>query len=732
MNHPRTGPPALCLLVALVCVRAATAGAAESPLLDLPFIPDSGVHIDGQAGEEAWQRALRIDEFWNFHPVDEGRPDVETVVHVFYDRDRLYFAFDCPSPDGVRVRSHLSAREDINRDDQVGVYLDTFDDDRRGFVFYVNAIGVQQDIRWGEDTGLAFEWDARFLSAGKITPEGYTVEMAIPFESLRFPRGAEQRFGLVLTRKLAAEDRKIVFPKVERGPGLWAQAATIVGLRDVSPGRPLEIIPSATFAATWERDDDGAMTPEHPVDLSSLHRGATLRWGVTPNLSLGAAIHPDFSQVESDPDQLDVNTRYSLYLDEKRPFFLEGIDVFDLPMDTLYTRSIVSPIEGINFNGTERGWTVGVLHSLDGSPAASLVAEAETPGFGRARVDRSRAMNNVVRVRRDVGKRGSIGFFAADKELGTDLSAAPEASNRVGGVDAYIPLGGKSHLQGQALYSYTGERGGESLHGVAYNVEAGVENRHGEAWVEHELVSPGFRSETGFITRVDTIELELGGEYRFDVDKGVLRDVEPWGEAEVVFDHDGTPTDELAMGGVSWRLGSLNILTFGGWQGHVLYEGQRFTGGGGWLKFYTDSIDAFRWMINLYGGKELNYDPEDLFQGSCYEIDVHVMLRIARRLTVEIDGLHHAMYRDMGDLHYDVQLLRTTVLLSFARDFWLRAVAQVDTYDQDLGLELLLAYTPFPGTALYLGYSEGSSWADGPYRAQGRTLFVKAQVLFMP
>jgi len=719
-------------LTALACVLGTAAAAANPPVLTLPFVPDSGIAVDGRLDEDVWERALRIDEFWNFYPVDQGRAEVETVARIFYDRERLYFAFDCPSEEGGRVRAHLSAREDINRDDQVGVYLDTFDDDRRGFVFYVNAVGVQQDIRWGEDTGLSFEWDARYLSAGKITPQGYTVEMAIPFESLRFPRGDEQRFGLVLTRKLAADDRKVVFPRVERGPGLWAQAATLVGMRDVSPGRPLEIIPSATFSATWERDDEGAMTPQHPVDLRNLHRGATLRWGVTPNLSLGAAVHPDFSQVESDPDQLDVNTRYALSLDEKRPFFLEGIDVFDLPLDTMYTRSIVAPIEGVNFNGTERGWTVGLLHALDESPAASVVAEAETPGFGEDGVEGRKALNNVVRVRRDVGKRGSIGIFAADKELGSDLASAPEASNRVGGIDAYIPLGGPFHVQGQALYSFTGERGGESMHGLAYSLEAGLEDSHGEAWIEHQLVSPGFRAETGFINRVDQIKLQVGGEYRFDVARGALRDVQPWGEAEVLFDHGGTVTDEWAMGAVRWRLGSLNFLTFGGWQGHLLYADERFTGGGGWLKFFTGSIDAFRWMVKLHVGNELNYDPDDLFQGTCYDIDAYLMVRIARRLTVEVDGLHHVMYRTWGDRQYDVQLLRTTVLLSFTRALWLRAVAQVDTYDSDLGFELLVAYTPFPGTAVYLGYSEGAGWGAGPFAVQQRTLFVKAQVLFMP
>ena len=723
--------PWLAVLVSLAL--AAEVRAEEPPTIDLPHLPGAAIRLDGVLDEEHWQRAHRIDEFWNFDPVDQGRSEFPTTAWIFHDGEHLYFAFDCPSPDEARVRAHLGAREDINRDDQVGIYLDTFDDDRRGFVLYVNALGVQQDIRVGEDTGWNFDWDARFRSAARIDDHGYKVEVAVPFESLRFPRGAEQRFGLVLTRKLASRNVKIAYPHVEQGPSLWAQAATLTGIHDVAPGRPLEIIPSATFSATWERDDGaGTLGLEHPIDLSNLHRGLTMRWAMSPNTSLGVAVNPDFSQVESDPDQLDVNTRYALFLDEKRPFFMQGLDAFDVPLDVLYTRSIVSPLEGINLNGVENGWTVGVLHAVDQAPAGSLVAEYATPGFEDDDVRDRLGVTNVLRVKRDVGRQAAVGLFVADKELGQGLPEAPDAYNRVGGLDAYVPIGKRVRIQGQALYSMTGQREGERIHGGAYNLSASVRDSHGEVWLEHQNIGRDFRSESGFVTRVDRIDTELGGEYRFDVDRGALTDIKPWAEAGVGFTHDGTFADQWADAAVRFKIARLNYLTFGATQWHELYASQRFTTAEGYLSFISSAIDVLRFSVSGNVAGEINYDPDDLFLGPSWEIEGDVLLRLLRRLSVEVTATHHAMFRPGGDPHYDIQIVRSGVLLSFTRDLWLRAVAEVNTHDQDLDLELLLGYTPVPGTAVYLGYSEGAAWAQRPFGTEHRTLFLKVQLLFMP
>jgi len=697
------------------------------PVLAVPRVDTPGIRVDAVLDEPAWAGdVLVIDQFWLHEPVDEGESPLPTEVRVFHDAEALYFGFRCTGEAGKRIRGHMGQREDINLDDQVGIYLDTFDDDRRAFVFYVNALGVQQDIRVGEDTGWNFEWDARYRSAGR----DYVIEVAIPFESLRFPRGEEQRFGLILTRKLEGRGEKVIFPDVPRGQGMLSHAATLEGIRDVDPGPPLEIIPSVTFGHGVSRDDDGGMVPDQELGLDSFHSGLTLRWGMTSNLSLGLAVNPDFSQVESDPGRLDVNTRYALYLNEKRPFFLEGIDVFRTPMSMLYTRSIVSPIEGLNINGVEKGWTVGLLHAVDGQPSASVVGEATTPGFMDDDVEDRRALNNVLRIKRDVGKRGAVGLFLADKELGT--GPTPDAYNRVGGVDAFLPLGNIVTIEGQGLYSMTGQRGGDRLHGGAYDVNLSLDDGKGDAWLGHGNIGRGFRAETAFRTRVDVIETYGGGGYQFDVGKKALTWFHPWASAGIAHDHAGTFTDHWADVGMAWKLWRVNTVGCGGMQWHETYQGQRFDGGAGWLRIRSHTLDAFRWVAQGWVGTEVNYDPADLFRGSYYELGFDGHWRLFRHLTLDLGFKHHVMYRPGGEVHYSVQLLRTVALVALRHDLWIRAVLDLNTYRDDLGFEVLAAYVPSPGTAVYLGYAEGAAWDEGPLAARDRRVFVKLQVMVKP
>lgn len=288
---PRTTPTAavVALLAVLLGAGAARPAAADDPPpeLTIPRLDGSAVHVDGVLDEPVWaETSLVVDTWWNYDPVDEGRSAIPTEVRMFHDERAIYFGWRCTLPAGDRVRAHLAAREDVDRDDQVGIYLDTFDDDRRGYVFYTNALGQQQDIRAGDDIGFSKEWDTRYQSAGRLTADGYVVEIAIPFASLRFPRGEEHRFGLVLTRRVSQRNAKIVFPEVERAGSIFAQAATLVGIRGAVPGRPIEIIPSVVFGHGWARDDGGAMVADRALGFDSLHQGATFRFGLTRGRTL--------------------------------------------------------------------------------------------------------------------------------------------------------------------------------------------------------------------------------------------------------------------------------------------------------------------------------------------------------------------------------------------------------------------------------------------------------------
>lgn len=316
----------------------------------------SSVRVDGVLDEAAWGQALVLDLPFEIEPGDNVPPPVRTECLLAYDERNLYAAFRAFDPRVDQIRAHLSDRDAAYRDDFVGLMIDPFNDERRGFEFFVNPLGVQMDIARNDMTNDDPEdttWDAIWDAAGRVTGDGYVVEMAIPFTALRFPRtDGAQTWGLVAFRAYPRSVRyQISSVPFDRDlSGFFRQAGKIVGFEGVTPGRNLEFDPTVTGQRTDVLGDSGHLEKED----QKVEAGLSARWGVTPNLSINAALNPDFSQVEADAVQLDVNNRFALQYAEKRPFFLEGSDFFATPLQAVYTRAVVDPAWGASSPGSLR------------------------------------------------------------------------------------------------------------------------------------------------------------------------------------------------------------------------------------------------------------------------------------------------------------------------------------------------------------------------------------------
>jgi hypothetical protein len=289
----------------------------------------SKVKIDGVLDEEAWQKAAVMKLLYEWTPGDNAPPPVDTDCLVTYDRDKFYIAFRCFDPEPKKIRAHLmdrDATDTLIQDDHISIIIDPFNDERRGFQFRVNPLGVQADANFSESEGYEdFSWDAIWAAAGKITDWGYAIEIAIPFNQLRFPKGtASQTWGISAERSWPRNVRhRMTSHRRDRDVAcLLCQFNKLTGIEGITPGRNVEFDPTLTANRTDVRND----FPAGPMEGGKIKAepGITARWGVTPNLILNATANPDFSQVEADVAQLDVNTRFALFYPEKRPFFLEG------------------------------------------------------------------------------------------------------------------------------------------------------------------------------------------------------------------------------------------------------------------------------------------------------------------------------------------------------------------------------------------------------------------------
>ncbi len=479
------------LAVAVLALLQATAPdsihGAGAPTFDVPRI-EAEARIDGELDEPAWANAARLTGFHGYQPSD-GRPAEErTEVLVWYSATAIHFGIRAYDRFPDQVRATIADRDQIASEDRVTLLLDTFDDARRAFLFAVNPLGVQQDgVRsegsatagnpFGGNTDLSpdYQWDSR----GRRTEWGWQAEVRIPFKSLRYATGSEQRWGLQILRNVQRTGHEDSWTDALRGSATFlGQSGTMTGLRDLQRGMVIEAQPFITAASSARRD---ALDRLERGDLES-SAGLNARFGFA-NASIDATINPDFSQVESDVGLVTANERFALFIPEQRPFFLEGIELFGSPNQLVYTRRIVQPVAGGKLTGKWGPWGVAYLNALD-----------DAPGDGRD------PLFNILRVRRDVGAGSIVGATLTDRRAGG-------RANSVAAADARIVFGGKYYVEGQVGGSSSQAGGGADARRDAFWTVAA--DRTGRSFgfnYSIESFGENFRTEAGFIPRVGIIE----------------------------------------------------------------------------------------------------------------------------------------------------------------------------------------------------------------------------------
>ncbi len=460
------------------------------------------VKIDGSLDEAVWKIAQPMVFDAETSPGDNIAPPVRTVGYMTYDQKNLYVAFQAFDPNPKSIRAHISDRDSAFNDDFVGVVLDTFNDNRRAFQFFVNPLGVQMDlIKDDTNRNEDSSWDAIWNAAGQITSEGYIVEMAIPFTSIRFPQvNSEQTWGVDMVRLYPRSTRaRLGLQGQDRNRNCsLCQSSRVTGFKNITPGRDIELVPTLTAQQTSRKTDfpNGNLK----AGDTDINLGLTGRWGITPNLQLNAALNPDFSQIEADSVQLDINTQFALFFNEKRPFFLEGSDFFEGPLQTVYTRSVADPAYGLKLTGRLGDSTIGAYVAQD-EVTNLIIPGPEDSDF--ASINDSN-ISSAFRYRYNVGETSSIGALLTSRE-------GSEYSNRVYGFDGNFRVTPKDTVTGQILGSQSrypdalatqfGQTRG-SFDDFAGNVSYQHDTRNWHWGGSYEDIGQGFRADSGFIPQV--------------------------------------------------------------------------------------------------------------------------------------------------------------------------------------------------------------------------------------
>lgn len=706
----------------------------------------SPIKVDGVLDEEAWKSALVVDLRYEWFPGDNTPPTVKTDALVTFDGEALYVAFRAEDPQPGIIRSHLMDRDSIvafNQDDHVGIILDTFNDERRAFQFRVNPFGVQVDATFSEiDAAEDFSWDAIWASQGRITETGYVVEIGIPFKQLRFPRTeAPQTWGFEAFRSYPRSVRTRISSKVtDRAKDcLLCQLDKVTGFSGIAPGRNLELQPTLTASRTDVIDS----FPNGKLEKGDedIDPGLTARWGITPNTNVSATINPDFSQVETDAAQLEVNTRFALFYPEKRPFFLEGADLYLTPLQAVFTRTVADPDWGVKLSTKEGKNALGVFLADD--DINNLVIPGNQ-GSATASLDQS-ITTGVMRYRRDIGQYSTLGVLYTGRE-GDDYH------NRVAGLDGFFRFTPSDTVRVQYLNSETlyprqlAEDFGQDIDafdGDGFHVQYDHFAKLWKGFVSYQDLDPRFRADSGFIPRVDVKTATAQGERFFygDRDDWYAR-MSLGGKAFRTEDHTGQLTDQLAevFGTLAGPLQSQVELYVD--RAKTFYNGETFDLNQQTVFFQINPSGALRLRFQAQLGDQIDFANTRL--GDLVYLIPSVQVR-GRNLSLQLDHAYQTLNVDKtldlkGGQLFRANLSQAKVIYQFNVRTFVRAIVQYqdlqrnpDLYfrpvrpeQDDLFGQFLFSYKLNPQTVFFAGYTDARlGFQNVDLTQTDRTFFLK-------
>lgn len=756
-------------------------GSSGSLIVPSPKLANAEIDIDGLLDDAAWENAPVLTGFTQFDPV-EGVPATQrTEARVLLTEDAIYFSVKAYDDEKGGVRATLGDRDSFARsDDYVRFIVDTFNDRRRGYVIMVNPLGVQQDGLWvvggggGRENryGPPIDWNPDFVwdSEGQVFDWGYSVEVKLPLKSIKFRQDDVQDWGLQVERRIARNGYAESWaPVTSNVANKMEQFGRLTDLRNLDAGLFLEVNPVQTFSKQGVYDRNTGALERGGVDGDF---GFNVTYGVTSNLTLDGTYNPDFSQVEADAGQIAVNERFALHLREKRPFFLEGTEIFRLPQQLVYTRSIVNPVTGAKLQGKIGNFNAGFLSAVDDVSHPSGSGEIAHP------------IVNILRLRRDLGTTSNVGMVYTDRTYQGDRF------NRVLGVDGRFQFQQRYTMTLLAAGSRTAEEAPDRINGSLVSAQFGRTGRSFQFDASMLDVTDDFIAGSGFIRRTGTAQLKSSVRYNFRGSPGDL--IERWGptlEVEGFWDHDSfwrrnwAEERRLRLGGsVSFRN---NITVFANYSrsafqfNPVDYDGLFSTTAAGVTSpFVPDqshfkglsSATAFIWLNSfdrVRGNVRVTRSTTPLFDfitGTPVDVadswsgDASLNLFPTTNLSGEIGVRSTSLFRQRdGTLYSRATIPRARAQYQFNRALFFRVIVEYGSQERgslmtptdghavsycpadsclalggresnDFSVETLLSYEPTPGTVFFVGYSRTMEDME-PFRF--REIRPEAEGVFM-
>jgi hypothetical protein len=706
------------------------------------------ITIDGNLSDEGWRDALRIERWYEIDPGDNIDPPVKSVGYVTYDDKFLYAAFEFDDPNPKAIVAPLGDHDALtSRSDYGGIWIDPRNDGHTAYEFLVTASNVQYDAVLDDSSGENSSPDFFWESAARIHDHGWTVEMRIPFSSLRYRNVNPQTWGIVLQRSYSRDFRhQILSVKVPRGGQCFVcREGSLTGLTNLPKGGHLVAAPYVSGSQS-ARAPDGAGTPlvNDPFD----HKiGLDVKY--TPNADnvLDGAIRPDFSQVESDTAQISTNQRFALFFPEKRPFFLEGVELFSTPIQAVYTRTIAAPDWGGRATGKLGGVSYTAFVAQDAGGGSIVVPG---PNSSNLAADDFRSTVFVGRAKKDLGL-SFVSLLTTDRESGAD------GHNRVLGPDFQWRMHGTETIVGQLLMSDTTTPNrpdvnaawtGQSFTSGAGQLQWNHNTTHYDATAIYKDFGAGFRADNGFVPQVGYREqsAETGWSFR---PKGFFSRVRPFVNIDNQVEREGGGLIDRTI-----RSGANMDMR---WNGFMIaqFSHERIRAGAETfprhqVQFYQRiSPSRFFQQVGVDGNFGSDVDFQNVRPGRGGSFNIYASLNATRHLIFEvIDNTTWLNVDDAagaGQRLFTARVQRVKANYTFTARSFVRLIAQYQSTDRDPSLfiqpvaahdgtfngSVLLAYKINWQSVMFIGYGDERDLTDlRRLQPTGHQVFVKVSYAF--
>jgi uncharacterized protein DUF5916/cellulose/xylan binding protein with CBM9 domain len=754
--------------------------------------------IDGKLDDDVWKTAAVLGDFYQTQPGDNIAPSYPTHVLLGYDSKSFYIAFRVKDePDKVRVT--VSKRDEIWDGDTVHVVLDTFNDKRKAYILGFNPLGIQADGIFTEGKGDDLSLDIVMESKGALTEDGYVVEVAIPFKSLRYEAGKGKLWGFNAVRRIKRLDNESDswMPVSRDKSGVLNQQGYVTGLDGISTERTLEIIPTLTFSESGRRvrtlsvaavnADPSLQYPGRFVNKPiKADPGLNVKFGISPTVTLDFALNPDFAQVEADQPVVVANQRFPIFFSEKRPFFLEGADIFQTPLQAVHTRAIIDPDYAMKLSGKRGRNSFGVLLASDNAPGDFTEEERNDPETFAdiSRFIDKNAYVGILRYKRDVGKESTLGLIATTYNF-------IEKHNQLAGLDGRFRLDEKTTVSFQVLGT-TSRRFffSPELNDSVYRTG----NAAGYSWnfdrfgrnfgyqIQGQGRTRDYRADVGFTRRTNTNY--QGNFFRYNSDPKPKAKLISWrviGGTDTNFDWQGRMQNFGGFTNIGFDLTKQTFFNIGYNQfyerlfeeefgakrtstqeGAFIGDSERSTRGRAVSGFFgtnfSKKLSAFLFAGHRWNVFDFDFgagprfprvspaalaDPDaplDPGPANTFDLGMSVEYKPTAALRASLDYNRNRFTRnETGRLVFIDNIYSFKSTYQFTRFVFVRARLDYDSLASRLRGQYLLGWTPNPGTSFYVGYNDDMNYNGfSPFTGQnergfnrnGRTFFIKTSYLF--